>query len=187
MVQCRLIQEIKKRYEVSFSWHTSDGEFHIKEYDITKEQKDTCSFEELEREFGTLLHKCDRCGIEHDGKLELQISKGERRIWNTKDGKNDHPGDMFFTPWIHGGSCIYWDNCKDPRGHLMVVLPNGHVFDTDARSANCNKPKDKTHRCWQKKGEPPLITIGGPTSDNGVGSIGMADFHGYLTNGILHT
>jgi hypothetical protein len=107
------------------------------------------------------------------------------KIWNTEDGTNKHPGDMYYAPWMHEGGCPYWDNCNDPRGHLIVVLPTGFPFDTDGKASNCNKKDDRTHRCWEKHGEAPNISLGGPTSDNGVGSIGAPGYHGYLRNGEL--
>lgn len=183
-MKCRLIQEIGNRYLFGCSWHTPDKIYHVQEFPITKEQFDSHVLERLKQNFGKPT-KCSRCDISHNDE-ELSVHASEIRVWNTEDGKNNHPGDMFFTPWMHNGKCMYWDNCIDPKGHLMVVLPNNHIFDTDSRASNCNKPKDRTHRCWEKKGEPPLITIGGPTSDNGVGSIGMADYHGYITNGVIH-
>ncbi len=184
-MQCRLIEDIGNRHLYGQSWHTADKEYHVQEYPITKEQFDTCSFEELKQNFGTPT-KCTRCELSYNNE-ELSSHKSQRRVWNTEDGENNHPGDMFYSPWMHdNGRCMYWDNCKDPRGHLMVVLPNGHTFDTDSRASNCNKPTDRTHRCWEKKGEAPLVTIGGPTSDNGAGSIGSPNWHGYLTEGKLH-
>lgn len=190
MVQCRLISQIGKRYEFDQYWYSEDNVFHIEEISISKEQYETKSFEDFQKEFGT-PKKCDRCNAEYKGE-QLKPSTGKRPVYDTEDGTNNHPGDMFFAPWMHTEKdgvihCMYWDNCKDPRGHLMVVLPNGHTFDTDSRASNCNKKDDKTHRCWEKKGETPKITIGGPSSDNGVGSIGMTDWHGYLTEGKLHT
>lgn len=190
MTQCRLVTEIGKRWEFGQSWHSEDGVYHVQDYPITKEQYDTCNFEELALNFG-LPEKCQRCDAVYKGE-KLSHHTSQRRVWDTEDGENNHPGDMFYANWIHSEKdgeihCMYWDNCKDPRGHLMVVLPNGHTFDTDSRASNCNKPQDRTHRCWEKKGEPPLVTIGGPSSDNGVGSIGMDDYHGYLTDGVLHS
>lgn len=186
-MECKLVTVIGKRWLFGQSWHTEDKEYHVIEYPITKEQFETSSFEELKITFGT-PKTCIRCNQEFKGE-EIKCHKSQRDVYDTEDGTNKHPGDMFYASWMHreeDGHCMYWDNCNDTRGHLMVVLPNGHIFDTDARASNCNKPKDRLHRCWEKKGEAPLITIGGPSSDNGVGSIGMTGWHGYLTEGKLH-
>jgi len=142
------------------------------------------NFDELQKLFSAPT-VCTRCQAKYLGE-SLSPGCSLRRIYDSENGKNNTTGDMFYAPWMHSKNhCMYWDNCNDERGHLMVVLPNGHCFDTDARASNCNKPDDRTHRCWEKKGEAPLITIGGPTSDNGVGSIGSPGYHGYLVNGVL--
>ena len=189
-MQCVLIETIGFRWEFAQSWYDEKKEYHVQEYTITKEQYDTNGFDDLAKIFG-IPTICTRCNQEYKNE-ELKFYNSRRNVWNTSDGNNDHPGDMFYAPWMHSVvdgkiKCMYWDNCNDIRGHLLVVLPNGHVFDTDMRASNCNKLEDRMHRCWEKKGEPPLVTIGGPSSDNGVGSIGMAAWHGYLTNGDLHT
>ncbi len=182
-MKCRLIETIGERYEVTFSWQTGK-EYHISRQQITKEQWDMHDLQTLRELFTGKMPQCKCCN--QTPPPQASVGAGTHRIWNTEDGENNHPGDMYFAPWLHdGGWCPYWDNCKDPRGHLIVVLPNGHYFDTDSRASNCNKPQDRIHRCWEKHGEPPLVTIGGPTSDNGVGSIGSPNYHGYLRNGEL--
>jgi len=188
-MECILIEVIGKKWIFGQSWYSEDKEYHVMEYPITKEQFETSSFEELKKNFGTPV-KCDRCNAEYKAE-EIRTHKSQRDVYNSVDGTNKNPGNMFYAPWMHHEEngqikCMYWDNCNDPRGHLLVVLPNGHYFDTDSRASNCNKPDDRLHRCWEKKGEAPKVTVGGPTSDNGVGSIGMTDWHGYLTNGVLH-
>lgn len=103
------------------------------------------------------------------------------------------PGDMFFVPYYHRaykhGYCP-WDDCDDPRGHLMVVLPCGHIWDIDTRAKNCDRKDDRSHRCWVRHGEPPDITVdkaGGPTCRAGAGSIQCwcGSYHGHLTGGVL--
>jgi len=188
-MNCRLITEIGNKWIFSQSWHSNDGEYHVQEYPVTKEQYKTSSFKQLKQNFG-IPKICTRCNKEYAGE-EIKCYGSQRRVYDTEDGTNKHPGDMFYAPWMHYEvdgklTCMYWDNCKDPRGHLMIVLPNNQTFDTDSRASNCNKPNDKTHRCWEKKGEAPKVTIGGPSSDNGVGSIGSPGWHGYLTEGKLH-
>jgi len=173
-MQCRLIEPIGEKHVVTFEW----GDNQRIEVEITKEQYDL-GWDEVER-----LAKPQH--VPADAKMHIS----HRHVWNTEDGTNKHPGDMYYTPWTHYEEdgkikCCYWDNCNDPRGHLIVVLPTGFPFDTDGRASNCKDPNNRTHRCWEKHGEAPNITLGGPTSDNGVGSIGAAGWHGYLKEGKL--
>lgn len=190
-IKCRLIEPIGLRYEVNFYWETKnpDGatESHISRAAITKEQFDARDFNALRELFKGKLPVCELHG--ESTPEQNSISTGERRVWNTEDGENNHPGDMYWAPWLHDeGFCIYWDNCKDPRGHLIVVMPNNDGYwDTDSRASNCTMKEDKTHRCWVKHGEPPNITVDkqGHTCKAGAGSIQMIHWHGYLRNGEL--
>ncbi len=102
------------------------------------------------------------------------------------------PGCLYWTPWKHHRSdpaaqraCWEWDNCEDPRGHLMAVLPNGHEWDIDSRASNCTMPNDKLHRCWVRHGEPPDVHVdkNGVTCAAGAGSIAVPGYHGFLHNG----
>lgn len=169
-MKCRLIEPIGFRYEVGFF---ESGNGVITRIDITKEEYDLPRWDYLKNKFPQYS--------------QYDIFTREARVWNTEDGNNNHPGDMFWADWMHyqDGKCPYWDNCNNPKGHLVVVCPNGVAFDTDMRATNCNKLQDRLHRCWEKKGEPPLVTIGGPLSDNGVGSIQCGNWHGYLRDGNL--
>jgi hypothetical protein len=98
------------------------------------------------------------------------------------------PGDMYFAPWIHNeGVCTAWNNCNDPRGHLMLMLPNGFIWDTDTRSENCALPHDHNHRCWVKTGTLENLSIvhTGETCQVGAGSIAIEGYHGHLIDGYL--
>jgi hypothetical protein len=113
-----------------------------------------------------------------------------QRLWETPTGFLE-PGYMFYETWMHEDRdgnprpCIYWDNC--PGRHLIVILPNGDQWDSDCRASNCDRKDDRTHRCWVKSGEPPVVTAGkgGDTCGAGGGSIWSGSFHGFLRNGIL--
>lgn len=110
-----------------------------------------------------------------------------KRLYNTASGSPE-PGDMYWAPWYHGnGLCLYWDNCTDPRGHLIVVLPNGREWDVDSRAGNCDMQSDRTHRCWVRHGEPPNVHVdkGGHTCHAGAGSILVGNYHGFLHHGQL--
>ena len=97
-------------------------------------------------------------------------------------GRQLPPGTMYWSSWHTGCS---WDNCDGQ--HLHVVLPNGHHWDVDGRASNCTLPQDRTHRCWIRHGEPPLITVdkSGHTCNAGAGSILSGDYHGFLRGGEL--
>jgi hypothetical protein len=71
--------------------------------------------------------------------------------------------------------------------HLVVRLPNGHVWNIDHRASNCTMKLDYEHRCWIRHGEPPNITVdkNGLTCQAGAGSILAGDWHGFLRNGEL--
>lgn len=96
-------------------------------------------------------------------------------------GQDLPPGSMYWASW-HACS---WDNCDGQ--HLHVVLPNGDHWDVDGRASNCTMRDDRTHRCWIRHGEPPLITVdkNGHTCSAGAGSILSGDYHGFLRNGVL--
>lgn len=126
---------------------------------------------------------CERCG-QTPGDAELRRFGGLDVVWNTDDGSYNHPGAMYWS-LAHPTPCFHWDNC--PGKHLHVVLPNGHPWDIDSRANNCTRPDDRTHRCWVRDGEPPMVTAGkdGDTCSAGAGSILSGDYHGFLQNGIL--
>lgn len=127
--------------------------------------------------------KCDCCGelVPEDAKRQVF----NQRLYNSTNGRPE-PGDLFYESWLPEN--MYWDNHKGP--HLLLVLPNGHVFNTDARASNCTMKEDRTHRCWVKHGaEIPMdkITLDkdGHTCSAGAGSILSGDYHGFLKNGEL--
>lgn len=91
------------------------------------------------------------------------------------------PGAMWFAIWYPVN--FEWKNETGP--HLIVVLPNGRIWDIDSRASNCDQKSDDTHRCWVRHGDVPLITVdkNGHTCGAGAGSILAGDYHGYLRNG----
>jgi hypothetical protein len=97
-------------------------------------------------------------------------------------------GAMYWSWWRHqNGGCFAWDNCADPRGHLNVVCPGGSQWDIDSRASNCTMPDDRSHRCWVRHGEAPIVTVdkSGKTCAAGAGSIAAGTYHGFLQNGEL--
>lgn len=136
------------------------------------------------------------CTKQADGAPEFQVH--HRRLYQVRGGDRRttkdtfEPGDMYWAQWYpcaDHAECIYgWTNC-DGR-HLMVVLPNGREWDTGSRASNCDLPKDNTHRCWVRHGDPDrgeLVHIdkAGITCTAGAGSIQAGDYHGFLHRGIL--
>lgn len=122
------------------------------------------------------------------------LGQSSSPLWSSGEDK-PKPGDMYWANWYHSvqedGSvhCRLqkWDNCNDPRGHLIVVLPNGCEWDIDSRASNCTREEDRAHRCWVRHGEPPHIHVdkNGDTCSAGAGSIISVDWHGFLHNGEL--
>ena len=131
---------------------------------------------------------CSHCGQAFRPEATRQVIY--ERLYNTTSGKPE-PGDCFYASWYHDpeDKRLYcpWDNCDDPRGHLIVILPNGREWDVDSRASNCTMKGDKLHRCWVKHGKPPDIHVdkAGHTCQAGAGSILAGDYHGFLHNGEL--
>ena len=131
---------------------------------------------------------CDHCGSPVPSDAKRQVSR--RRRYDTISGKPE-PGDVFWADWVHWvhegvGRCIDWDDCSDPRGHLMAILPDGTTWDSGARASNCTLPGDRNHRCWVLHGEAPDLTVDkrGRTCAAGAGSIvGTHGYHGFLVAG----
>jgi hypothetical protein len=128
---------------------------------------------------------CERCGAA--APAEVKRAFGWKRFYDTESGAPE-PGDMFWIPcWpkVHYGDCFEWDNCEGR--HLHVILPNGVEWDVDGRARNCTLPKDRTHRCWVRDGDPPNVTAGktGHTCSAGAGSIAAGSYHGFLRGGKL--
>lgn len=187
MYPCTLITEVGKIWSFGQSWYSKDAVYHVTEYPLTEEQYELANYDDLQKEFGP-PGVCTRCQVKYE-REELERHGSERRVYDNQDGLNNHVGDMFYAPWMHGKDdhCMYWDNCNHPKGHLMVVMPDGGIWDTDSRGSNCTKPDDRTHRCWVKHGEVPNITIdkNGLTCKAGGGSVKMISWHGFLRDGKL--
>lgn len=131
---------------------------------------------------------CEHCGTAFGSNAIKQVFR--KRRYNTESGLPE-PGDMFYIEYkevLEPKRCMYWDNCEGR--HLMVVLPNGHEWDTNGRASNCGRPDDRTHRCWVRHGDPEKgesvhIDKNGDTCQAGAGSISAAGWHGFLHNGEL--
>ena len=143
--------------------------------------------------------KCASCAYEFVDADARQVSN--LRVYADADGRefclpghifHDVPvapaGAMYWSWWSHGSHfCFFWDNCQDPRGHLNVVCPGGRIWDIDSRASNCKWKEDRSHRCWIKHGEAPMLTVdkAGKTCAAGAGSIVAGSYHGFLQNGAL--
>lgn len=141
--------------------------------------------------------KCDTCPYQFAPANEWQVF--HERLCKAADGRiftrrDNEIGIMFWSPWFHSHGhelhCMYWDNCKDPRGHLICKLPGPHDWDIMSRAANCTMPEDKLHRCWilhgdPSKGETVHVDKDGLTCQAGAGSIALPNWHGFLHGGEL--
>jgi hypothetical protein len=133
--------------------------------------------------------KCEHCGREFKDSDHWQINYD--RMFERSDGKppatiqNAPAGAMWYADWMP-------DFYRGPDGHCLVVrCPNMMDWVIDGRATNCTKPKDRTHKCWVRIGEPPNVTISkkGNTCSAGAGSIGIGEgdkhYHGFLRDGKL--
>ena len=132
--------------------------------------------------------KCDHCDYLFTEQDEYQLfadhvyldAQGkERSLYENVEGM------MWYADW-------YGDYDKGPDGHsLVVVCPGGHQWVIDSQASNCDQKQDVgpygvAHRCWNRTGEPPNITVGkgpGKTCGAGGGSIQTPNYHGFLQNG----
>jgi hypothetical protein len=84
----------------------------------------------------------------------------------------------------------YWHFGMDGR-ILNVVCPGGFMWAIDTYCSNCTR-RDEPHSCWCRHGEPPFVTVnkipnpGETTCQAGGGSIQSDNWHGFLTEGVLH-
>jgi hypothetical protein len=199
-IKCRLINEIGKRVYIRTYWEgscpTYGGSYHNamnKLYDIPLGE--TFVIRDLkEGEFNRSLYpiKCDHCDelVPFNSKFQLF---GER-LYDNQSGRPE-PGDIYYADWYHHPeskkALCRWDNCNDPRGHRIVVLPNKLTWDLDSRASNCTMKEDRLHRCWVVNGEVPDLQVdkNGHTCNAGAGSIDAGNppnnYHGYLHNGEL--
>jgi hypothetical protein len=191
---CRLIHNIGTRVSLRLYW---DGDCQRKSGSSTyhNAQSPLCDIQLNEKrdidhlpdhyDASEWPTHCEHCGAAAPVDANRQVSSN--LLYNTDSGVPE-PGDMYYAAWYHPDGYCHWDNCKhDPRGHLIVVLPNGHTWDLDGRASNCTMKEDKLHRCWVKHGEAPQITVdkNGLTCGAGAGSILVKDYHGFLIDGEL--
>lgn len=71
-----------------------------------------------------------------------------------------------------------WWPQKGADGHAWVImLPDGSDWMTEGKAGNCKCPEDRAHRCWQRTGTAPILTISP--------SIATPKWHGWLKDGVL--
>jgi hypothetical protein len=91
------------------------------------------------------------------------------------------PGAMWDAPWMV-------PHVQGPDGRCLIVrLPDGHDWTIDDEANNCTRKGDRTHQCWCRHGEPPVLTVDkrGESCAAGAGSIQTPRWHGFLRNGRL--
>lgn len=102
------------------------------------------------------------------------------------------PGAMWEAPW-------YGSDWQGEDGRTIVVrvpgnanVPHASDWLIDSQATNCTRKEDKTHHCWCRHGEPPVLTVNKNdchTCQTGGGSYWHASsqggWHGHLTNGWL--
>jgi hypothetical protein len=133
--------------------------------------------------------KCDHCDAAPNDEAVKNRQISRKTLYDNESGKPE-PGDMYYAAYHHGEGkphLCHWDNCDDPRGHLIVVLPTGQTWDIDSRASNCTMRDDRIHRCWVKHGEAPNVHVdkNGHTCQAGGGSIAVEGYHGFLQYGEL--
>lgn len=124
------------------------------------------------------------CGYEFTAADPLQVYT-ERFYRRADTGqeitlRDAPPGAMWWADWNT------WDVGPDGRC-LMVRCPDGHDWTVDAEASNCTRKGDRSHKCWCRHGEPPLVTVdkNGDTCGAGAGSILTPKWHGFLRGGVL--
>lgn len=142
---------------------------------------------------------CEDCGAPVPENLsEVNRQVFVRVLHQTREGLRDErhmpPGAAYWQKWKHDpeaatrGQCWDRDVC-DPRGHLIVTLPDGVDWDVMSRANNCTMPEDRAHYCWVLTGDLEAGTLhvskDGPTCAAGAGSIATSRYHGFLHNGHL--
>lgn len=92
-------------------------------------------------------------------------------------------GAMWDATWLHGTPIV------GPDGISLVVKTPGGDWLVDGVATNCPRPKDTSHKCWIRHGdprtEPVTVDKNGETCPAGGGSIGIGGYHGFLRNGLL--
>lgn len=140
---------------------------------------------------------CD-CGYTFQAQDKRQLFTEE--LWKKSDGtivtlRDAEPGAMWNAAWM-----AKWH--RGPDGMCLVVkLPNGLDWVIDDWASNCGLVKEVApgqgrqftgrddQKCWQRVGTPPKITVirqSCPHCGVGGGSIQSGNWHGFLTDGVLH-
>lgn len=126
-----------------------------------------------------------RCGYQFTDNDERQAFSDEIYTHEGKDYflRDNIPGMMWDATWLHE----YPQWCGPDGKSLHVICPGGAAWCIDSRCSNCTLPKDNTHKCWIRHGEPPMLTVDkrGVTCSAGAGSIQTYNWHGFLRNGEL--
>lgn len=101
--------------------------------------------------------------------------------------QNAPVGAMYYATWYEK----YKRLCGPDGKSLVVVAPGKHDWFIDNRASNCTMPNDEVHKCWCRHGDPLTgnVTVdkNGHTCAAGAGSLLIPGWHGFLTDGYLHT
>lgn len=132
--------------------------------------------------------KCDHCPYEFVDEDRWQ--ENVEKIYRTSDTgvlttrPEAPPGAMWYATWYE--DIPDWCGLDDGKA-VMVKLPDGAEWHIDGMAVNCTDKGNKKHRCWCRRGVPPVLTVDkkGPTCKAGAGSIKTSQWHGFLTNGML--
>jgi len=126
---------------------------------------------------------CEECGEPVPPHAQRQVFN--KRLYDTESGDLEI-GSLWYAYWLPKN--LYWDNKED--FHLLAMVPGGQHWNIDSRASNCGSPNDRLHRCWCRHGDPETgivhVDKNGLTCNAGAGSIGTANWHGFLHNGMFH-
>lgn len=96
-------------------------------------------------------------------------------------------GAMWYATWYEDHPSM----CGEDGHALMVKAPGGRDWHVDGKCSNCTLPQDNVHKCWCRHGDPLTgnVTVdkNGNTCSAGAGSLALPNWHGFLTEGYLHT
>jgi hypothetical protein len=193
-VEPQLCRVSLRRYEGVAAGSPKCGRygFHNAEVHLGDAPRDTFTLPALEDPRWPT--RCDTCGKEfsagaHSTLAEppLYLRADTGALLTLSDAA---PGAMWWAPWYSSKAKDGWMTGYDGRT-LVVRLPDGRDWIVDSVASNCPIPKDRSHRCWLRQGEPPDVTAGKKaekgekTCSAGAGSIQTGSWHGFLRNGWL--
>jgi hypothetical protein len=133
--------------------------------------------------------ECDKCHALFDDTTQWQLfvlrkykreDTGEMVSLGPDKETQVPPGGMFYADWLS-------DIWPGPDGRSLSIMTPGGIWHIDSQASNCTRKDDNVHRCWIRKGIPPIIDVtkDGDTCKAGAGSIQCGNYHGFLRKGYL--